>query len=255
MARVTIGNRLEALVGSAHLDSRDREFASDLLAHYRKKGSLTSGRRHWLTKLEEKAASRKANPPKVDTETLSRIDALLAKDMLAWGRDMLVSQRDWVSSGRALTERQVRAIERVEYDTREVENFEFTDADRVSMATLAEYYGTTGYYSRFVRDFRENPNYVPAPHFWKKLTNNKYARMVLAESQKNYFEGGDEVKMRSNAAVRKTYGRSMAGRLGFVLQDHGVTSAVQGGKCYLVLFAGEAAPRKVEARYLMKNKG
>ena len=59
MARVTLGDRLEVLESSEYLSNRDRVFAASLLKHYRKRRSLSAGRREWLGRLEAKVKEAK----------------------------------------------------------------------------------------------------------------------------------------------------------------------------------------------------
>ena len=52
MPRITLGDRLQAIVDSPNLPASKLNFAKSLLAFYQRKRMLTKGRRHWVDNLE-----------------------------------------------------------------------------------------------------------------------------------------------------------------------------------------------------------
>ena len=49
-----ITDRFDTLLAKSELDTRDREFATSLYDYYKANKRLSTGRRQWLTKLEQK---------------------------------------------------------------------------------------------------------------------------------------------------------------------------------------------------------
>ena len=276
MPRVTLGNRLETLTTSPFLSQRDKEFASSLLAHYNLRKSLTSGRRVWVDRLEAKAAETEKHleTVSVDGGLIARIDAVLAKaDKLPWGKDILDSMKAQVNLGKSLSEKQLALIAKFEADVEAAENFVFTPKDRESLEILVSYYAKTSYWTHIVQEFRANPDFVPAPNTWRKLTGNKYAQRVLEEARSpfrfakgsvvQFNRSGDSDQKRVVMAkvsqhlpnVRSSYRAAMETQ-GMIL-DYApgeIQSACKGAKQYKVLFFGCPAPILVEERWLKKAK-
>ena len=80
---MSIRQRLEALVSNPRLveAGTDLAFAQSLLEAYNRSGSLSSGRRPWLDKLEEKYDEANWADP-FDNEVGRKLNGLLANELL-----------------------------------------------------------------------------------------------------------------------------------------------------------------------------
>ena len=79
---MNIRERLEALVVNPRLveSGGDLDFAKSLLGSYNERSSLSSGRRVWLDKLEEKYSEENFVDP-LDNETGLQLKSLLSEDL------------------------------------------------------------------------------------------------------------------------------------------------------------------------------
>ena len=95
MARITLGDRLEALAASPYLPKGRREFAASLLAYYQKRKSLTAGRRIWVDRLEAMAAEMEARKPDETPAIVAEIEDVLTRvEKDTWADDFLQSVRE-----------------------------------------------------------------------------------------------------------------------------------------------------------------
>ncbi len=102
---MTLGDRLQAIVDSEHLPSKNQRFARGLLSYYQQKRSLTSGRRVWVDRLEgiiEKNKNATVNP------LVEEIDGVYSRvtDKSSWDAGFLESIRSQVACGNDLSDRQ-----------------------------------------------------------------------------------------------------------------------------------------------------
>ena len=198
MPRKTYADRFDAILAKDYLASRDRSFIESLYDYYKKKRSLTIGRRKILVQLEQQYAVR---PEPVEgyehlEDIKKNVDRAPADE---WTRKFMESIIDQVRTGRKLTENQDRHLiriskawttERVDKLVHEREDWEasWNEYMKARYATMVEYYSVNGYYSRLGRAFQKNPEMIPTKEDYDKLTDNKYAVKIHAgvESPTNY---------------------------------------------------------------------
>ena len=188
MARVTLGDRLEVLVSSPHLSNRDRVFAASLLAHYRKRRSLTSGRRQWVDRLEAMAEEIKnRDPSEYDALVADIEDVMTRVESNGWSADFLASIRDQAKRvGARLSPRQQEIFEKIKSENtpemahrRERWTEEYRAEHKPTARILAAYYLTTGYWLDMARSIIDDDNYVPPMDKFQKMSGNKFAKKVL----------------------------------------------------------------------------
>ena len=252
--------RLVALVENPRLQTnkRDLEFAQSLLAYYERSGRLTSGRRPWVDKLEQRYSENA--PDRSDMSVSARIEAVLPRTPeSSWDRGFLESILEQNRQRGSLSPRQIEILERIESNhSEEAVNrasawaANYTAEKRERAKICAAYYkANPPYYGDLATSLLENEDFVPTEKQYASITENKYAAKVLAAHYAEpLFSQGAKVE------VRKTGGYGVAGKKGFVLQvNHGTpVNAAKGVKRYLVLPVGEPTPVVVEERHLKRGR-
>lgn len=254
MARITLADRLTALVNDENLDQRSRDFAGDLLKHLLAKKSLTRGRRVWVDRLEARAAEAAAAPK---VEVPADVKALHEKIVeregeKSWSAGFVGSIIHQMSQGRALSRRQQEVLaEKREEFSGEWET-EYRTAYRADAVLLASYYRASRlpYWQGMTTKILEVEDYVPSKRSFFKMYTNKFAQRVLEQNKAPAtFAVRDAVQLRNNAHTRANF-PGLAGKRGFILSVGGVVEAVKGGRGYTVLFAGSSKPLVVTERCL-----
>ncbi len=222
-----IADRFETLLAIEALQGRDRSFAESLFAFYKENKRLTTGRRQWLTNLEQKytpesIAKRAAEVAARATDPLNRrLQALL--DNAA-----------------------------VEGSTREF----ITENKRDRLRIVADYYLPTGYFHDLAEKALRDDTFIPTEKQYNAITGNKYAQKVLAAAfDTPKFAVGSTVLVRSNAPL--SYNQVAAKNVpALVIANEGrVKSAARGAKPYTILPFGQTEPIHLEERHLKKFRG
>ena len=266
MPRKTYADRFEAILAKDYLASRDRSFIESLYDYYKKKRSLTVGRRRILVELEEQYAVR---PKPVEgyehlEDIKKNVDRAPADE---WTRKFMESIIDQVRTGRKLTENQERALkriskawttERVDKLVAEREDWEasWNEYMKARYATMVEYYSVNGYYSRLVRAFQKNPEMIPIKEDYDKLTDNKYAVKILAGIESTpLYSPGSMVSFRSTCKgyLKHKFGPA---KMALVIKTdaRSPVSACKGNKIYLLLAVGNSETFEVEERDIKKAR-
>jgi len=252
--------RLENLVSNPLVvDSPDYNFAKSLLEHYNRKGSLTTGRRPWLDRLEEKYNPETYVNPLAGNPTAEKLTALLGRvDVSERDKNFLTSLKSNLARYGSLTERQLNALERIaerysdEGQARIAEWAETYRSRRDEAVIAANYYlSNPPYYGELALKITSDPDFVPTERQFNAITQNKYAQKVIAAtlSEPLYPEG---MLIEGRASGRLM----IRGKKAFVMKvNHGhVVNAAKGTKRYLVLPIGAPTPIVVEEREIKKVK-
>jgi len=252
--------RLQNLVNNPLVaESSDFNFAQSLLAHYERKGSLSSGRRHWLCKLEEKYDPETYVDPLQGNPEAEAILALLANpEVSAHDGQFLNSLKQAVGRWGKLTERQAGALERIQERYSEEgkerrEQWAETYAQRKHEAEIAAryYQSNPPYYGDLAHRILNEVGFVPSEKQFNAITQNKYAQKVIAATlAEPLYAEGVMVEGRASGGPR------IRGKKAFVLKTNyqPVVTAAKGTKRYLVLPVGEPSPLVVEEREIKRVK-
>ena len=254
--------RLEALVANPRLieTGTDVAFANSLLEHYNRKGSLTSGRRPWLDKLEAKYDEVNFVNP-LDNENGQILKALLEKPELTdRDRAFAESLRNGLARWGNLSEKQQYALTKLNERYSEEGRAKraewaatYAENHKPAAVIAAQYYAANPpYYGDLARKILNDEGFVPSEKQYRSITENKYAQKVIPAALA-------EPKYAVNALneARTSSSRHIRGKKAFVLKVDAapVTSAAKGVKKYLVLPVGEAVPVLVEEREIKAVKG
>jgi hypothetical protein len=270
MPRITLGDRLQAIVDSPNLPASKLNFAKSLLAFYQRKRMLTKGRRHWVDNLEAMIEARANLEDAEKPEIVEEIDALIARmpeeDASSWNMGFAQSLREQAMTGHArgydspLSEAQRAKLADIsaEYTddalaARNVWPTEYREKYIDEAGVLANYYASTAYYREYVYAMRKDPDHVPPRRFFMKLYNNKYAQKVLkAHKADAKYPVGSAVKPRAGAAyhIRNTIAKGAV----VIANDLPIISAANGAKHYKVLPYGGIKPVNVEERHIKRMK-
>ena len=270
MPRITLGDRLQAIVDSPNLPASKLNFAKSLLAYYQRKRMLTQGRRHWVDNLEQMIEARASLEDAEKPEIVQEIDDLIARmpeeDASSWNMGFAQSLREQAMTGHArgydnpLSEAQLSKLADIsaEYtdDALAARNMwptEYREKYIDDAGVLANYYASTAYYREYVHAIRSNADYVPPKRFFMKLYNNKYAQKVLkAHKADAKYAVGSGVKPRASAAysVRNAIAKGAV----VISHDLPIISAANGAKHYKVLPYGGIKPINVEERHIKRMK-
>jgi len=254
MARVTYGDRLQALIDGGSLTSRDLAFVSSLLSYYTSKRKLTVGRVRCLKELEEryKPANVSRNLAK-NAKVLKRLKLLkLRVEPNSWAGGFVSSLTDQAQSGGTLTAPQMSTLERLEGEhsntamaarisfSRDYENNKDGIKDRAT--TLTAYYRSTGYYSMTVNLIESGS--TPTQKQYQKMVENKYAEKVwAAHCAEPKFKVGTMVALRSARGFNSK-------PCVVITTTEPIISACKGAKRYKLLPIGAATCLLMEERYL-----
>jgi hypothetical protein len=257
---MSLRNRLENLVANPRLveTGTDLDFATSLLDYYNKKGSLSSGRRPWLDKLEDKYDAAAWVDP-LDTPVGKSIVEALANEALApRDRGFIESLKGQYVRWGKLSDKQLSALQNVSVRysdagiaSRNEWTTSYSSGDlRQRCEIAAAYYAANPpYYGELADKILSQEGFIPSERQYNKITQNKYALKVIEATLA-------EPKYPLNALVegRASAGRRLQGKKAFVLKVNAapVVNAAKGSKRYLVLPIGEAAPMLVEEREIKK---
>ena len=186
MPRITLADRLTALVNDENLTRRDRDFASSLLTHLRTKKTLTRGRRVWVDRLEARAVEA-AKAPKF--EVPDDVEALHKKIVeregaSSWAAGFVESVMEQMRRGRTLSEKQRSVLDEKREEYTGSWSSEYQSDYRGDAVLIARYYKTSGlpYYGQMVGSILSSKDYVPPKRSFFKMFNNKYAQRVVEQS-------------------------------------------------------------------------
>ena len=265
-----IADRFDTLLAKSELDTRDREFASSLFDFYKANKRLSTGRRQWLTKLEQKytpesIVRRAAEVAARATDPLNkRLQALLDSENLNGStRGFITSLHNQFNSRGNLTPGQLAALEKVEArHTPEALANKVTwvasyDDEKRNLATIvANYYLPTGYFHDLAEKILADGTFIPTEKQFNSITGNKFAQKVLASTlDAAKFPVGATVRLRANAPVSHN-NRAALSVPALVIANAGtVRSAARGAKPYMILPFGQTEPIQIEERHLKKFRG
>lgn len=258
---MSLRNRLEALVVNPRLveSGGDVAFATSLLEYYNKKGSLSSGRRPWLDKLEHKYDEANWVDP-LDNAAGKNIREILENPELTdRDRSFVESLQSGLARFGNLSDRQEYALGKVaeRYTAEGVAKRsawldQYNGEKRTFARIAAEYYAANPpYYGDLASKILNDEGFIPSEKQYKAIAENKYAAKVIAAATAS-------AKYPVNTLVegRASCGRSMRGKKAFVLKVDAapVVNAAKGVKRYLVLPIGEGTPVLVEEREIKAVK-
>ena len=265
-----IADRFETLLAIEALEGRDRNFAESLFDYYKSNKRLTTGRRQWLTKLEQKytpesIASRAAEVAGRAKDPLNkRLKALLDNEKVEGStREFIGSLHEQFNYRGSLTGGQVAALEKVEarYTPEALSRkatwvASFDDEKRKKLRIVADYYQPTGYFHDLAVKVQTDANFIPTEKQYNAITNNQYARKVLAAAlDAPKFPVGSTVLLRANAPLGYNHAAARNAPALVISTDGPVASAARGAKPFTILPFGHTEPIKLEERHLKKFRG
>jgi hypothetical protein len=262
----------DLILADPRITGSERSFVESLQTHYRRRKSLTPGRRRCLLQIEERL---QAAPATITPVLDNRLADVLSRGTAAndnWAVEFIGSLRGQLLAGRALSPRQKEILAKVEARHSEeaqtirdswVSNF--TSEMREKMIIAAHYYlANPPYFGDLARKTIEDDAFVPSKKAYEKMVENKYTTKVIESTfSEPKFDAGSHVALRANAKIclnpvpyPVTPSRELRSKLGIVIKPGAcpVTSPARGSKVYSVLFFGEALPVFVEERWLKKGK-
>jgi len=262
----------DAILADPRIQGHERTFVESIQAHYRKRKSLTAGRRRCLLQIEERLKAPAATIEKELETQLSTTEFRAGCAGDAWGVEFIGSLRGQLLAGRELSPRQkeilARIVTRHSVEAQAVRDnwaSSFTSEMREKMIIAAHYYlANPPYFGDLARKVIEDDAFVPSKKAYEKMVENKFATKVIESTLSTpKFAPGSHVALRANAKIYRATGpypstptRELRAKLGIIIKVDAkpVTSAARGSKVYSVLFFGEALPVFVEERWLKKGK-
>ena len=263
MPRITYHDRFASLLAKDYVSDRDRRFAESLYGHYKRKGSLTSGRRRCFIQMEERYATRPE--PAAGIENLTPILSRLADiDPGSWDEQFVMSVKTQLLGGRQLSDRQTDILHKIEakYSDDEMAKrqtwaTDWDDEKAENYRIALSYYRQTGYFNRQVNTASQDPDFVPTREEYRKVTENKFARKVLAGwHAEPKFAAGSMVALAAGAHWTETQKCPNRHKLCMVVATNAAspTSAARGCKIYKVLPVGGSQTFLIEERHLKRGR-
>ena len=263
MPRITYHDRFASLLAKDYITSRDRTFAESLYSHYKRKGSLTVGRRRCFVQMEERYATRPTPKPGASAldGLLKNLEATAESGVEGWNYKFVASIQAQLRSGRDLSERQTEILDKVkgEFSTTSMaervtwaESWDAEKAERYGL--MMQYYDKAGqYYMERVRQWHANKAIIPTKAQYEKITTNKYASKIFAGWYgAPKFTAGTMVALSASAGY---YIRRLApSGLVLVIKTNAAVpdQAARGNKVYTVLPIGSATPFNVNESMLKR---
>jgi hypothetical protein len=260
----------DAVLADPRITGNERLFVESLLASYKRKKSLTAGRRRCLLNIEERLKAPAATIEKALETQLSTTEFRAGCAGDAWGVEFIGSLRGQLLAGRELSPRQkeilAKIVTRHSDEAQAVRNnwaSSFTSEMREKMIIAAHYYlANPPYFGDLARKAIEDDAFVPSKKAYEKMVENKYATKVIESTRSTpKFAPGSIVALRSGARVLQGNSSvfpvpAIRSNVAFVLKvgSRPVIGAARGCKVYTVLFTGATAPTQVEERWLKKGK-
>ena len=271
MARISWKARFDSMLANPLLVGRDRTFIESLHRHWTTKKSMTSGRKLHFLKMEEKL-ERMAKAEPADATLVARLERVLARTgERSWARGFCESLAAQNLSGRILSDKQLSTLNKIEAEhsdealaSRQTWATDYATKHRATAVKVAKYYLTSVYFGDLVHNILNDGDFVPTMKQFNAMTENKYAKKVLAgyEAAPKYAKGS-YVTLRNSApsVARWPAGVGRGKRLDnftvcIVLStDEDITSACAGNKRYKLLPIGGAQTITIEERHLKKARG
>jgi len=263
MARVTLGERLQALTENEFLPTKRREFAASLLSYYETHKRLTAGRRVWIDRLEAMAQENEENQDNhaIDRGALhARIEKLQSRveGHDSWAKGYLESVYEQVKWNK-LSEKQLATLEKLEkeYSDEAMEALKtwsvvYATQHKDDFLIIARYYEGAGYFTNVAANVIHDESFVPSRGLFQKM-NNKYSARVLEETKRTpKYPPGSSVTFRASAGWQIRENLKKGGLV--IKTDLPVVSAAKGGKKYQILPYGDPQPVECEERYLKALK-
>ena len=280
MPRVTYGDRFEALLAK-DLDGRDRSFVKSLYEGYKRKRSLTTRQRPWLSRLEEKyspaalaaaeAAKKaaKSSPEGQELQTLAATIEAAGGD--AWSLGFVRDMARLHAQGRTLSDRQRHILDekrkqygpgairaREEWEKRWVDSPELAERWNV----VLDYYKAlnererTSYYSKFILARDANPDLIPHQKAYNKVMENKYAKKIVdGWFDDPLYQKGDFISIRQARSVPRSVREACEKGAIVIKVNAGIpVTACRGNKLYRLLPVAAVTPLIVEERHIKKSK-
>ena len=252
----------DAILADARITGSERSFVESLQAHYRKRKSLTAGRRRCLLQIEERL---QAAPATIEVNLDNRLADVLSRVTLAgdtWAVEFIGSLRGQLLAGRALSPRQEEILAKVEarhsdeaQAVRDNWASSFTSEMRARMVIAANYYlANPPYFADLARKATTDDAFIPSERAYEKMVENKFvAKVIESTLSEPKFNPGSNVAIRANARVGLMSTRYTNG---VVLKADAspVTSPARGSKVYSVLFFGKTEATLIEERWLKKAR-
>jgi hypothetical protein len=263
MPRTTYHDRFAALLAKDYVSDRDRSFAESLYSHYKRKGSLTAGRRRCFIQLEERYAVRPKPAAGID-----KIDVLKARiaacDPGSWDENFVTSVRTQLVSGRTLSPRQTQIMEAIQEkyndeamkareDWRATWNSEKAERYAIAMA----YYRSSGYYTKQVSAYFADTSVVPTMTEYNRVTENKFINKIYTGWYADpKFPVGSMVALGAGATYHMRRSCPNKDNLAIVVATNAAvpTSAARGNKIYKLLPVGGAQTFVCEERQLKRAR-
>ena len=263
MPRTTYHDRFAALLAKDYVSDRDRSFAESLYSHYKRKGSLTAGRRRCFVQMEERYATRPE-----PAEGIDEIDVLkgrvTATDPGSWDDRFVSSIRTQLLGGRNLSERQKESLEKIQgkysdeaMDARDQWYAAWNDEKAERYAIAMSYYRSTGYYGKQVAAYFADTSMVPTMDEYNRVTDNKFIRKIYAGwFAEPKYAVGSMVALGAGATYAQSQSCPNKDNLAMVIATNIAvpTSAARGKKLYKLLPIGGAQTFICEERPLKRAR-
>ena len=261
MPRITYHDRFAALLAKDYMSDRDRTFTESLYSSYKRKKALTAGRRRCFLQMEERYATR-PEPMEGADELDVILERIQVTDGSAWDRDFTRSVQQQLRRGRRLSERQTQILTDIKSKytdecmaARDQWIATWDESKTETYKIAMEYYGHSGYYGKLVSAWKADPTLVPSMDNYKRVTDNKFIRKVLAGwHAEPKFSVGSMVSMGA-CATRASRLASLTGLAVVVATNAAIpTRAAKGCKVYKVLPVGAAKTILCDERELKAHR-
>jgi hypothetical protein len=265
---MNLRERLDTLCNNPRLIAlkTDVDFAESLRDSYSRSGSLSRGRKSWLEKLEVKYDEETFVDP-LSTEMGTIIKALLANETIEpRDRGFIESIRNQYVRWNNMSDKQSNALMSVfeKYSPegqakRDKWIAEYKQEHQKDTTAVAQYYkANPPYFQDIVTNVLTDENFVPTKRQFNRLTKNKYALKIIANTHAEpKYKVDDVIEARDHTGTYSNGRYELAkGQKGFIIKVNSapVISAAKGSKRYLILPIGSAVPLHVEERTIKKAK-
>ena len=184
------------------------------------------------------------------------------QELVGWDKGFVESVTEWFERHNGLSEKQYSLLAKIvekfspeNLRAKEEWALEYRSNHIKNAKIIAKYYEGTGYFTALARDILFEDTFVPSRKQWKAVSENKYAKKVLATyHQDPVYAAGDMVAFRQTDEIKRFMRKHGVPFNGAVVLEYldEVVSHAKGAKRLKVLPVGSTEPVLTEERHLKK---
>lgn len=259
---------LNDTANSCFMNEWETKFVSDVSSRYAKNKRLSPAQRAILDKTLNRINDVKSGNLVIDTNFIAEVNSLINSvgNSNSYYQRILPSFKQQLESGKVLSENQLKIVEQAKNFVSEntAHKNDWSEDKKQKFDIVCEYYSGTPYYSKVVKSWKTEENYIPNSDDYEKMVNNKYSAKILNNwYEQPKFSNGQLVRVSDKFSAYACRDAKIPYQpqdknvvyCGFVVSSNSGTPAPRkGGKMYKILMFGSTTPINIYESELRKHK-